>query len=89
MRNDGNQVFDGRSDSLAQLEQPLAFPWRDGDAFGQLATEDFILSFEILYIPSQLPTAHAGQHYDQGVEEPGQGAILSVKSCSFRGRHIN
>ncbi len=54
MRNDGNQVFDGRSDSLAQLEQSLAFPWRDGDAFGQFTAEDFVLSLEILYLPSHL-----------------------------------
>ena len=54
MRNDADQVLDGRSNGLAELEQSLAFAWGDGNAFGQLATEDSILSFEVLYIPSQL-----------------------------------
>ena len=54
MRNDADQMLDGRSDSLAELEQSLAFAWGDGYAFGQLATEDFVLSLEVLYLPSQL-----------------------------------
>ena len=68
-RHDRDQVLDGRSERFAELDQPLSFPRRADDPFGQFVTKDPVLLLKIFNVAGQLGLGGAGQDHEQGVEK--------------------
>ena len=70
-------LLDRLSQEPPVLDQSPAILRSDGDAFGQLATEDLILDLEELDLLRQHPIRGSGEHQQEGLEDGLHGGTIA------------